>query len=230
MKYIVPIFIVLLLASCSKSLVYSPSINLPNEPLKEKEIDFQGGAELLPEARPEELEGNQTTFGINGQLSYGFTDNFSLSFKGWADIEGREGWFRSGYSLNAQFSMPINENSRFLIIPRIGMALHDDDISGYGIGTTVLYQQALSKNFSWYGGLGLIWGFHHLEYETNQNNERRIPMGFGIVGNLGIGWQLTKNIRLNFELSPIYQINGFDENEQMLLSPTIGVGYTLNKD
>jgi|GEM_PF-1071557 len=223
------IILIGLSTSCSKSLVYSPSINLANQPLREKEIDLQGGVELLPETRPEVLQGNQTTLGISGQLSYGFSDKFNLTLKGWADIEGRENLVRSGYSLNGYFLKTIGEDSRVIMLPRLGIALNANEISGYGLGTSVLYQKAINQNLSWYGGVGLLWGFRYLEKETNSENEEKLPMGLGIVGNLGLGWQLSNAIRLNFELNPVYQINTFDKNTQILLSPSIGIGYTLNR-
>jgi len=201
---------------------------LTNQPIQEKEIDLQGGVELLPEARPEELKGNQTTFGLSGQLSYGFSEKFNLTIKGWADTEGRENLIRSGYSLNGQFIKILSERKRVILLPRIGFALNGNDITGYGLGTSMIYQNSINQNFSWYGGAGLLWGFRYLEKETNKENEEKLPMGFGIIGNLGIGWQLSNSIRLNCELNPIYQINTFDENSQILLSPSIGIGYTIN--
>ena len=228
-KNIQILIIIGLLTSCSKSLVYSPSINLTNQPIQEKEIDLQGGVELLPEARPEELKGNQTTFGLSGQLSYGFSEKFNLTIKGWADSEGRENLFRSGYSLNGQLIKILSERKRVILIPRIGFALNGNEITGYGLGTSMIYQNSINQNFSWYGGAGLLWGFRYLEKETNNENEEKLPMGFGIVGNLGIGWQLSNSIRLNCELNPIYQINTFDDNTQILLSPSIGIGYTIDR-
>lgn len=218
-----------MLTSCSKSLVYSPSINLSNQPIQEKEIDLQGGVELLPEARPEELNGHQTTFGLSGQLSYGFSDKFNLTIKGWVDIEERESVIRSGYSLNGQFIKNLSGRKRVILLPRIGIALNENQISGYGLGTSMIYQKTINQKLSWYGGAGLLWGFRYLEKNTNYANEEKLPMGFGIVGNFGIGWQLLNSIRLNCELNPIYQINTFDENSQILLSPSIGIGYTINK-
>lgn len=231
MKNIIIILLIGLLTSCSKSLVYSPSINLPNQPLKEKEIDIQGGVELLPETRPEELQGNLTTFGMSGQLSYGFTEKFNLSVKGWGDLEGRESTIRSGYSLNGQFIKPLDENedNRIIFLPRIGIALNGNDIAGYGLGVSAIYQQTINEKLSWYGGAGLFWGFRYLEKELNLNNEEKMPAGFGVIGNVGIGWQLSNNIRLNCEISPIYQINTFDENSQLMFSPTFGIAYTLKK-
>lgn len=224
------ILLIGLFTSCSKSLVYSPSINLINQPLKEKEVDIQGGVELLPETRPEKLQGSQITFGMSGQLSYGFTDKFNLSIKGWVDIEDRESVIRSGYSLNGQFIKTIDERSRVIILPRIGIALNGNNIAGYGLGTSMIYQNSINQKLSWYGGIGLLWGFRYLEKELNFENEEKLPMGFGVIGNVGIGWQLSNRIRFNCELNPIYQINTFDKNSQIILSPTIGIGYTIKKN
>ncbi len=228
-KKIAILMVIGMLISCSKSLVYSPSINLANQPIREKEIDIQCGVELLPESRPEELQGNKTTFGISGQLSYGFSDKFNLTIKGWGDAEGRERLIRSGYSLNGQFIKTLSERNRVIILPRIGMALNGNDIAGYGLGASIIYQNSINQKLSWYGGAGLLWGFRYLEKDINSKNEEKLPMGIGIIGNLGLAWQISNNIRLNCEVNPGYQINTFDENSQMFLSPTIGIGYTLNK-
>lgn len=215
--------------SCSKSLVYSPSVNLPHQPLKEKEIDLQGGIGWFPETRPEELSGKQSTLGLDGQIGYGFSDRFNLSIKGWVDVEGRESLIRSGYSLNAQFIQEINSNSGIIILPRIGIALNGDEISGYGLAASALYQRNIRDGLSWYGGPGLLWGFRYLEKDRNQDGEEKLPMGIGILGNLGIAWQFVDGLRINCELNPVYQINTFDQNSQFIVSPSIGVGYTLRK-
>lgn len=217
------------LISCSKSLVYSPSINLTTKPLKEKEIDVQGGLELLPEARPEALGGSPTTLGLTGQFSYGFTDKFNLSVKAWLDVEEREAFTRLGYSLAAQFIKPMGEGNSLIFLPRIGIALNGSNVNAYGIGASAVYQAELNENLSWYGGLGWLWGFRKLEQMTNDNNEEKLPMGIGLMGNLGLSWQLFDAFRLNCELNPIYQVNAFDENTQFLVAPSIGVGYTLNR-
>lgn len=217
-----------LISSCSSSLVYSPSINLPNQPLKEKEIDLIGGFELLPETRQKAIQGNPTTMGLNGQVSYGFSDKFNMSLKGWLDIENRLNSTRSGFALNGQFINQISSDSRTILLPRIGIALGGNTISGYGFGASFIYQKNFIQNFSWYGGIGFLWGFKNLEKEVNSLNERNLPMGIGIIGNLGLSWQFYNKLRLNLELSPVYQVNIFDKNSQLLLSPSISIGYTID--
>ena len=203
---------------------------MPFSPLKEREIDLQGGIELLPEARAENLGGKQTTMGINGKIGYGFSNKFNMSLKGWVDIEGRENLVRLGYSITGQFLKHLNEKSRIIVIPRIGMALNGDKISGYGIATSILYQKEFNEKLGYYVGGGLIWGFKDFEKGKNLDGEYRVPMGIGVVGNLGLTKILTKELRLNIELNPIYQINTFDKNQQFILSPQIGIGYTIRKE
>lgn len=222
-------FLIIILSSCSKSLVYSPSINLPNKTLKAKEVDLVGGIELMPEARPEELGGKPTTIGLNGQIGYGFSKRINFSIKGWMDIEGRENFTRSGYSLSGQYIVPTKMNSRIILLPRFGIALYGNDIRGYGISSSLIYHESINNKLSVYIGGGLAWGFRFLEKSTNEDGEKKLPMGIGIIGNSGVAFEITKGIRINFELSPILQLNTFDDNQQFIFSPQIGIGYTIRK-
>ena len=229
MKNFIFLFLVIITASCSRSLIYSPSINPPNQALKEKEIDIQAGAGLLPETRPEEIHGDYTsTLGVGAQIGYGFSNKFNMSLKGWGDLEGRSNKFRSGYSLNARFYNDIDPNQRIIFIPKAGIALGGNEISGYALQASGVYQAGINNSTGWYGGVGFIWGFRDLDKELNYKDEMKMPMGFGISGNFGIGWEFTSNLRINCELNPIYQINTFDENSHFILSPTLGVAYTIN--
>ncbi len=218
-----------MLASCSKSMVYSPSINLPNEILKEEEFDFQAGFEAMPEARPEKLKGSQTTIGLNGQIGYGINDKFNMSAKVWLELKQREGSVRSGLSLNWQFISVLDENKRIIILPRIGISESGFFDFGYGIGSSAIYHHSLNGKIGYYAGIGGVWGFLHLHKDLNDNGEKKIPMGFGVLGNIGLSWEMIYGIRLNFEINPIYQINTFDEIEQVIFSPQIGVGYKIKR-
>lgn len=223
------IFLVILLASCSKSLLYSPSVNLTATSLKEKQIDLQGGIEMLPEARPDALGGNPTTIGAHTQITYGFSDRFNLGIKAWADLEGRENSLRSGYSLNGQFIKELTPQTRLIILPRIGIALDGSSIEGYGVSTSAIYQQTWSDKLSWYGGAGALWGFRYLEKDRNAMGVEKLPMGIAAIGHLGLGWQIAPSFRLNAEVNPIYQLNTFEDKSHILVSPTLGIGYTINR-
>lgn len=216
-----------LATSCSRSAVYSPSLNLPNKTLQKKEIDLQGGFELLPESRPHNLQGNKTTLGLNGSITYGFSNKFNLAMKSWIDIDGRSNFVRSGYALTGQYIIPRSELASLIVIPRIGIAAQDTDISGYGIATSIIYHKIVSTSFSTYGGLGFAWGFEDLSKRENVFDKEKLPMGFGLISNFGLSWEFSKHMRINIELNPIYQINTFDEQNDFIISPQLGIGYTI---
>lgn len=220
---------ILLLGSCTKSMVYSPSLNLPNKPIREKEIDIQGGVELMPEARAENLGGSPTTFGVNGQIGYGFSDKFSLGVKGWIDAQGREGATRFGVALHGQVVRATGPTKRLVIMPRIGLALQGDQIAGYGLGASAVFQKEFSEQVAWHIGGGLAWGFRYLNEDINAAGENKIPMGFGLLGHLGLAWEFAPGLRLGVEATPLYQINTFDENQQFIVSPQLGLGYTFRR-
>jgi len=204
-------------------------MHLPAQPLQEKEIYVSGSAELFPETRPEELMGRSSTIGLSGQVQYGFSDRFSLGVKGWVDAEGRESSIRSGYALSGQISTKRDSKSNLMTIYKVGMSLNGNDIAGYGVSGSVIYQRQVSSQFNWYAGSSLLWGFRYLELDTNPDGERALPMGFGVMAHLGIGWQLADALQLNVELVPIYQLNTFEKNDQFIVAPSIGIGYLLNQ-
>ena len=226
-KIIINAFLLIVLTSCSSSMVYSPSINLPNEILKKNEFDFHGGFEAMPETRPEKLSGgDQTTLGIHGQVGYGYNDKFNMSIKGWMDLGDRENEIRYGISLNSQFVKAINDKKKIIVLPRVGASFGGIGI-GYGLSNSFIFHHAINQKVGYYAGVGGAWGYESLHNQTNDNGERKVPMGFGILGNFGLSWEIQSGIRLNFEVSPIYQINTFDDVDQFIFSPQIGVGYKL---
>ncbi|MEZ4985970.1 MAG: hypothetical protein R2795_13200 [Saprospiraceae bacterium] len=215
------------LSGCS-SLLYSPSLNLTNQPIQEKQIDMQGGVELLPETRmlnatfPDNLQ-----LGWSGGLRYGFGKQFNMGFKAWGEFSPRQTLLRGGGSIDAQFLRIISPQTRLILLPRVGIALNGNSIAGYGLSASAIYQREVSDHFSWYGGIGAVWGVKDFTQEQNIANELKMPMGAGVVGNLGIGWQLTNGLRANIELNPILQLNTFDNRQQFLLAPSVGVGYSI---
>jgi len=229
-KLTLPVLLgIVLLWSCSKSVVYSPSLNLSNKPLKEKELDLQGGVELMPEARTENLGGSKTTFGVSGQIGYGFSDKFSLGVKGWIDAQGREDAARFGVALQGVVAHMTGPTKRLLLVPRIGLAFWGDQIAGYGLGASAVFQKELSEITAWHFGAGLAWGFRYLNEDTNAAGENKIPMGFGLLGHIGFAWEFAPGLRLSADATPLYQINTFDKNQQFMVSPQLGLGYTFRQ-
>jgi hypothetical protein len=239
-KYLLLIMLpaAILFMSCSNSLVYSPALNLPVKPIAKENIDFSGGVELLPETRPgEEVSDNfeipnepdpdderygNNTFGYNFQLGYGFSDNFNLYIRGWGDLEYTGEYFRSGYALSSTLTLTdISGSTRLMIIPRIGLAIDGNYIGGYGLGMSSAIHHRFTDNFAFYSGLGFVWGFS--EMGTIQDGEN----GIGIIGNVGTAYEIFDSFRINLELSPIYQINLYDDKQQFVISGQFTIGYMI---
>ena len=226
-KIITILLLISFLNSCSKSLVYSPSVNLPHQLLKKDQLDIGGGIELLPETRPERLSGESVTFGMNGQIAYGFSDRMNLTLKGWLDLQGRESSLRSGLSLHAQFIKKKSGKRHWVLLPRAGFAMSNDNIRGYGLSLALLHHEELNENLGYYFGTGLAWGARYLSKDLNDKMESKLPMGFGGMMHAGFSWAVTKKMRLNVELSPIFQIQTFDKNQLLMFSPQVGFAYRL---
>lgn len=216
-----------LLTSCSPSLTYSPSYNLSHGALEKDKVDLSGGIELLPETRPDEVNGVSTTLGYNFRVAYGFRENFNMNVKAWGDIQGPFNSGRGGYALSAQFIKDLADNKRLLFIPRAGFATGGFNVGGYGIGFTTLRQHDLNSRFSWYTGGGLMWGFNELEAELNAFGRSEIPMGYALKANLGLVYEIADHLRINAELNPIFQLNPFDEVNHFIIAPSLNLGYTF---
>lgn len=187
-------------------------------------MEISGGIELLPETRPQET-GSNSSIGYQARLRYAFTDKLVLGIKTWGDITGTFNRFRSGYSLSAQTFRALSERDRILFIPKIGFAMSDNEVAGFGASASFLYQYQFHTNFSLYTGAGFLWGFYELEQALNNEMESRYPMGYGINANLGIAYRFNQKLRLNAELNPLYQINSFDQVENLILAPSFSLAY-----
>ncbi len=218
--------LVLTMQSCSHSLVYSPALNLPSKPLRQNETDIHAALELFPETRPS-ANNSFTTLGFTSSLGYGFTDKFNMYGRLW--ITAKSGMIRSGISINGQIIKRIDEDQYLTILPRIGVVMDNNTLQGYGVSVSSIYTSKFTKKTSIYGGAGLLWGIHYLGSAVNPRGESKIPMGFGLLFNTGIVWDISPSLRLNMEINPVYQINTFENNQKFVISSTLGFGYTFHK-
>ncbi len=228
MKYLIFATFLLFLSSCSKSLIYNTGLNLPTQILQKGDFDIQDNIGLFPEARPEAYpyDKKNTTIGGSLQIQYGISNSFGMALKGWADLEQRENFFRSGIELSAHFNHLFSTRSHLIVIPHIGYASGKSN-GGYGLGTTAAYHTQVSDVFAYYTAIGFTWGRADSERKKNAYGESRIPAGIALHGNLGISYNLIPNLRLNAEINPIEQFNTFDKTKQLFLAPQVGMGYTF---
>ncbi|MDD4858440.1 MAG: hypothetical protein PHD74_10120, partial [Candidatus Krumholzibacteria bacterium] len=75
----------LAITGCTQSMIYSPSVNLPPEPLKEGQVQMFAGVVEMPEVRPQRAP-EKTARGIECTARVGAADWLSLQAKAWKDI------------------------------------------------------------------------------------------------------------------------------------------------
>ena len=215
-----------LLSSCSSSLVYSPALSLPTQPLSENQIDLQGGAELLPEARPSQYSGWAVP-GISGRLAYGFSDRLAIGLRAWGDMSDWDPSTRSGFSLNAQYHWERAPGRYLYLLPRAGIALSGSWIQGYGLSNSLVWQRKRSEKLAYYFGAGIAFGHAATIRFSGNNGDNRQPIGFAGLVHLGLQWAFAKKAYLNLEANPIFLVNTYDQEQWLLLSPQLSIGYTL---
>jgi hypothetical protein len=224
----------LLIASCSQSVLYNPAISLPVKPLNERELQVQGSLGFLPETRPELLTGNPFTYAGCFQVGYGFSNKFAMNLSGWQDFEYREFSspdvyrLRYGFSISGLMSKPVSEKQSLIYIPRVGVAFNNRMISGYGLGFSTGLHHKVNDKLGIYGAAGVVYGFEQMGKIENDEKELKSPSGLGIILNLGLSGVIYKNFSINFELSPIYSMNFFDNKRHFVASPQLGIAYLIN--
>ena len=214
-KLVVIVLMWIMFSGCS-SLLYSPSVGLPTNPLKNGELDLHGGVELFPETAPDDIM-TKTSSGATLQIGYGLSDKNSLYLRGWFSSAGEEE-SRGGISLHLISQLKKFENAGLYFIPKIGYAL-DGFAHGIGFELPIIYQYCFNNKVSVFGGLGGAYG-------TELDDK---AWGWGFTSHVGAGFQLSENLRINTELTGVYQNNSSDDVSHFIISPAIGLGYTFKK-
>lgn len=236
------VLLLLALTSCSQSLVYSPALHLSERQLQAQQVELKASVGMLPETRPlENLD--KATLGTTIELGYGFTDAFNLALSGWkAWIYKRDsdGTFtfksgenaiatyaanRGGLALSSRISLNTNSEYNIVLYPRAALLLDENEINGYGFAIPIVVLKPFSKAVYSYAGVGIAYGIKKFGNESNSQGKSVLPHGYGIIGHIGIGWNIIDQLRLTGEVNPVYQLNSFDNTNNAVVVPSISVGY-----
>lgn len=227
----------LLLGSCSSnSLLYSPSINLPAEPLEKKDIQLGGSVGLLPETRPEKDYGGTSAAG-EIYARYALTKDFTLQARSWVDFSRIDefAFERGGYSFSAL--MVINARKRSAVtvglMPTYGNLVNSNldgntYIEGYGVSLPVVMWFNTQSKVKPYSSVAFLYGVRNGDkQESPIDGTFRLQDGWALTTNLGMNYPLSDRVAINAELVPLYQYNRFEEIGHFLLSANAGLSFTL---
>ncbi|MCO5249795.1 MAG: hypothetical protein M9949_00045 [Candidatus Kapabacteria bacterium] len=212
-------FSCVLISSC-QSLVYSPSINLPDE-IKKDNTNLIAAYERLPLTSSDE-EKNDMNNGFMAALQHSFTNSFMLQAKYWADVNSMNDGlkFKHGLSLNAFIRLnDSNSPYKFYLSPLVAAAF-EENVTLMGVfGASASVQTPKFYVFEPFLSVGMFYGSSYNKYYHGNYD------GIAIIPNAGAYIPLYGNLKLYLELSfPAVYYSDFATWETFLV-PTIGFKY-----
>ncbi len=203
------------LESCHSSYIYNTSLLLPAEPMKEADIQITGELGMLPEALPESA-GNHAIFSGGILARYAVTQSFYLDARVYATLNNGFDLTDNPSGAGAGFNIILNDiHSDFVYGLRLSYErawTGSDD--GDGIGLQV---------FSWLPSFYSIRPFAAIGTGFAIGDDGLL--GYGLVGNFGVSYELVNNLNLNLEFSPIMQINTENKISHGVYTATAGLSW-----
>ena len=217
----------LLITACTSTEIYSPSLNLSDHQLHKDEIEIQAGIAPLPETRGYKTDSkNNTTFGGNMEIGYGFSNLVNLHLTGWTELNDNA-FYRGGLALSSRINLYHSDSDELTLIPKVAIVMDNWGYEGHGFELPIIYLNRLSDEFYYYGGLGFILGVHSYEKEIVDTFHARVPFGYGVLGHFGAGFNINRLFRVTLELCPIYQYSYYDQRSDFIFSPTLSFGVII---
>jgi len=208
---------ILVMASCSPSLVYSPSLQVPEAPLSRGQFQAGGGIGMLAEARPNEIN-HKTSGGAEFFSWFAISRSVALQAKWWKDISDHNpaNRNRNGVSLAAIVTVKSTASAgRLAVMPQAALLLDGGSAEGNGLACALIYWPPGIGSFHPYIALRPVFGMRNI-YGSGE-------WGWGVIGNMGIAISLAKTFRVNMEAAGIRQVNKYDRRTDDIFAPGITV-------
>jgi hypothetical protein len=232
MKHVLLLLVPLLVTSCTRSLIYDPSLQLPSMPLKPGGLQVALGAAYLPETRPDTI-GRMGVVGVTSQLRVGFSDYLTVGAKYWSAFSnlpdgttaGDEGrYYRGG--LSGELAVRVSDSSATLkrsVIARSGLAFGEGPNNYVQIdGGGVALQYALTArpgDMMLSAAIGGIFGFHDFDSGEDQ-------WGLGGIVNLGASYELFDGFDVVADLSALLYYDANQPKTVVTAAPAISISYS----
>lgn len=205
------------------SYVYAPAAQIPSRQLLKGEADVKGGIGKFPETR---TQNNRTTNSAAISIAYGFTKSLNLQVSGWADLTTPKQLYRGGMAASSSILLWDATSFRFSMIPKVAILRNDGKkFDAMAFELPLICTVDLPRSFYLYIGVGGAYGNRRLLTKSASEQEE----AYAYIGYAGIGYTFQNSLRMMFEVNPIYLQNRYESQNNFILSPTLGVGYVINK-
>ncbi len=214
------LFLIFQAIGCISSLVYSPSLNLPPQPLQYNDGQAIAGYSSLAETRPDRVNQN-TSPGEEFLFRFGISNHVSLQIKAWKDIsEDDDKNQRNGLSIGSLIALNDSMNTlRFGLMPMVGVVFDISKIEGGGGYCPFIIWLPHYKWIYPSIAFGPIVGIRDIVTEPDKKQ-----WGWGIISNFGIGFRIVTVVHLNAEISYIIQNDEINHLSYSFFSPSVSLG------
>jgi hypothetical protein len=175
--------------------IYSPTLNLPHEPLTKNQGQLTGTLGVLPQ---EGLGDLGAAGSGEGQISYAFSDRFSLQAKAWSQLsELYQFNYNGGTSIAGTYLIsPKDASLPLALIASSSMLIDGRSIKANGGSLQLAAWLPKFGIFRPYVGLGT--GMMVANFKTQD-------WGYGVIMNAGTSIKFSANLHINFEVFGILQ-------------------------
>ncbi len=206
--------IIILFAFSSCNVLFSPTVNLPPNPMLKEEVSLTAGGGAFPFFG----FGSDIRFATEAEAGYGFSDNFALRLKGWNDF----GFLSDEATLwgtSTSAIIMINRRGsdfRLAIIPVAGFAADGSEITAGGfelhLGMWAPDYYFIKPRFS----IGTIYGTRKLG---------EAEWGIGGSANLALSADITDYLYVNLESYIISMYRNDNDKMYGFAGMVLGLGF-----
>lgn len=175
--------------------IYSPTLNLPHEPLTKNQGQLTGTVGALPQ---EGLGDLGFASSGEGQISYAFSDRFSLQGKAWSQLSEL---YHLNYNGGTSIAATYLISSKGAQVPLALIATSSMFIDGRDIKANGGSLQLAA----WLPEVGIFRPYIGLGAGIMAANFKTRDWGYGGILNLGTSIKCNDNLHINFEAFGILQ-------------------------
>lgn len=204
----------LICSACSTSVLYDPTLRMPARQLRTSEVQATGGWGLLPESRPDVLNGRRSDDALLFDGRAGLSKRVTLQARGWLGMDGvfdRNGnW---GVAGSIQYAVDTaSAGWRSVLQMSGGWSGYGAQIAGFGGSLNYIVYTPAIEGLQPYLSAGGILGF---------SSESMKEWGIAPLLHVGVSWELLEDVGLNAEITSIFQINVKEDAYHTILTPTL---------
>ncbi len=211
----------LLVISCLPGCgtIYSPTLNLPHEPLSKNQGELTGSLSGLPQ------NGSMGSLGFTasgeGEVSYGFSDRLSIQLKAWSQLsELYQLQFNGGTSISGTYRIGSADDHIPLAIIATSSSLIE--------GSSIKADGGSLHLAAWLPELGIFRPYIAAGAGMMVVNFKSNDWGYGGIINAGTSMRLSENFTGNIEIFGILQRYIYYRAITGYLAPSFSLSWHFN--